>query len=63
MVSRKELLMSIEGNTLAEAGTPAYVTRFDGVRVPATVVRSARTYAKAASAASTAAARAPPVLR
>ena len=55
--------MSIEGNTLAEAGTPAYVTRFDGVRVPATVVRSARTYAKAASAASTAAARAPPVLR
>ena len=28
--------MSIEGNTLAEGGTPAYVTRFDGVRVPAT---------------------------
>jgi hypothetical protein len=28
--------MSIEGKTLAEAGTPAHVTRFDGVRVPAT---------------------------
>jgi hypothetical protein len=28
--------MSIEGNTPAEEGTPAYVTRFDGVRVPAT---------------------------
>ena len=28
--------MSIEGKTLAEGGTPAYVTRFDGVRVPAT---------------------------
>ena len=28
--------MSIVGNTLAEGGTPAYVTRFDGVRVPAT---------------------------
>ena len=28
--------MSIEGKRLAEAGTPAYVTRFDGVRVPAT---------------------------
>src|SRR5260370_715884 len=27
--------MSIEGKTLAEGGTPAYVTRFDGVRVPA----------------------------
>jgi len=24
--------MSIEGKTLAEGGTPAYVTRFDGVR-------------------------------
>jgi len=36
MVSRKELLMSIEGKTLAEGSTPAYVTRFDGVRVPAT---------------------------
>jgi len=28
--------MSIEGNTPAEEGTPAHVTRFDGVRVPAT---------------------------
>ena len=28
--------MSIEGNTPAEEGTPSYVTRFDGVRVPAT---------------------------
>jgi len=28
--------MSIEGKTLAEGSTPAYVTRFDGVRVPAT---------------------------
>ena len=28
--------MSTEGKALAEAGTPAYVTRFDGVRVPAT---------------------------
>jgi hypothetical protein len=32
---RKELLMSIEGKTPAGAGTPAYLTRFDGVRVPA----------------------------
>jgi hypothetical protein len=31
--------MSIEGKTLAEGGTPAYVTRFDGVRVPATDYR------------------------
>jgi hypothetical protein len=38
-VSRKELLMSIEGKTPAEGGTPAYVTRFDGVRVPATDYR------------------------
>ena len=28
--------MSIEGDTPAEEGTPAHVTRFDGVRVPAT---------------------------
>ncbi len=28
--------MSIKDNTLAERRTPAYVTRFDGVRVPAT---------------------------
>ena len=28
--------MSIEGKALTEGGTPAYVTRFDGVRVPAT---------------------------
>jgi hypothetical protein len=28
--------MSIEGNRPAEGGTPAYVTRFDSVRVPAT---------------------------
>ena len=27
--------MSIEGTTLAEEGTPAHITRFDGVRVPA----------------------------
>jgi len=27
--------MSIEGKTLAEGGTPTYLTRFDGVRVPA----------------------------
>jgi hypothetical protein len=31
--------MSIEGKTPAEEGTPAYVTRFDGVRVPATDYR------------------------
>jgi len=28
--------MSIEGKAPADTGTPAYVTRFDGVRVPAT---------------------------
>ena len=28
--------MSIEGKTLAEGGTPTYIIRFDGVRVPAT---------------------------
>ena len=28
--------MSIEGKTPAEAGTPTYIIRFDGVRVPAT---------------------------
>jgi hypothetical protein len=28
--------MSMEGKTPAEGGTPAYITRFDGVRVPAT---------------------------
>jgi hypothetical protein len=28
--------MSIKGKALAEGGTPTYVTRFDGVRVPAT---------------------------
>jgi hypothetical protein len=28
--------MSIKGKPLAERGTPTYVTRFDGVRVPAT---------------------------
>jgi hypothetical protein len=28
--------MSIKGERLAEGSTPAYVTRFDGVRVPAT---------------------------
>jgi hypothetical protein len=28
--------MSTENKALAEGGTPAYVTRFDGVRVPAT---------------------------
>ena len=28
--------MSIEGKTPAEGGTPAYIIRFDGVRVPAT---------------------------
>jgi hypothetical protein len=28
--------MSIMGKALAEGGTPTYVTRFDGVRVPAT---------------------------
>jgi hypothetical protein len=32
----EELFMSTENKTLAEGGTPAYVTRFDGVRVPAT---------------------------
>jgi hypothetical protein len=31
--------MSIEGNTRAEEGTPTYVIRFDGVRVPATDYR------------------------
>ena len=31
--------MSIEGNAVAEEGTPTYVTRFDGVRVPATDYR------------------------
>ena len=28
--------MSTESETIAEGGTPTYVTRFDGVRVPAT---------------------------
>ena len=28
--------MSVEGKTPAGGGTPAYITRFDGVRVPAT---------------------------
>ena len=28
--------MSIEGDTAAEGGTPTYLIRFDGVRVPAT---------------------------
>ena len=28
--------MSIEGETAAEGGTPTYIIRFDGVRVPAT---------------------------
>jgi hypothetical protein len=28
--------MSTKSNALAEGGTPAYITRFDGVRVPAT---------------------------
>jgi hypothetical protein len=28
--------MSMKGEELAEGGTPTYVTRFDGVRVPAT---------------------------
>jgi hypothetical protein len=36
VVSRKELIMSIEGKGPAEEGTPAYVTRFDGARVLAT---------------------------
>jgi hypothetical protein len=31
--------MSIEGKAVAEEGTPRYVTRFDGVRVPATDYR------------------------
>ena len=31
--------MSIEGKTPAEGGRPSYVTRFDGVRVPATDYR------------------------
>jgi hypothetical protein len=31
--------MSIEGKTLDEGGAPTYVTRFDGVRVPATDYR------------------------
>jgi len=31
--------MSIEGKTPAEVGAPAYITRFDGVRVPATDYR------------------------
>jgi hypothetical protein len=31
--------MSAEGKTLPEGGAPAYVTRFDGVRVPATDYR------------------------
>jgi hypothetical protein len=31
--------MSIEGKAVAEEGTPTYVTRFDGVRVPATDYR------------------------
>ena len=31
--------MSIEGKTPPEGGTPTYVTRFDGVRVPATDYR------------------------
>jgi hypothetical protein len=35
----KDLLTSIEGKTPAEGGMPANVTRFDGVRVPATDYR------------------------
>jgi hypothetical protein len=35
VVHGKELLMSIEGKTPAERGGPGYVTRFDGVCVPA----------------------------
>jgi hypothetical protein len=31
--------MSIEGNALSEPSTPTYVTRFDGVRIPATDYR------------------------
>ena len=31
--------MSMKTEALAEGGTPAYVTRFDGVRVPATDYR------------------------
>ena len=31
--------MSIEGKTPVEGGAPAYITRFDGVRVPATDYR------------------------
>jgi len=31
--------MSIEGKAFAEGGAPAYVTRFDGVRAPATDYR------------------------
>jgi hypothetical protein len=31
--------MSTEGKTTADTGTPAYITRFDGVRVPATEYR------------------------
>ena len=31
--------MSMKSEALAEGGTPAYVTRFDGVRVPATDYR------------------------
>ena len=34
--AKEELFMSTENKTLAEGGTSAYVTRFDGVRVPAT---------------------------
>jgi hypothetical protein len=35
-LAKEELSMSTKGNALTEAGTPTYVTRFDGVRVPAT---------------------------
>ena len=31
--------MSAKSNALAESGTPTYVTRFDGVRVPASDYR------------------------
>jgi hypothetical protein len=39
--SRKEPLTSIKDERLAGGGTPVYVTRFDGVRVPAADYRPA----------------------
>jgi hypothetical protein len=40
--------MSMKSEALAEGGTPTYVTRFDGVRVPATDYRGEESSRRAA---------------